>query len=133
MEMMRFIQIVLPSMIQRNKGAIINTTSSQCSNSSFFSIDNAKREFIKHLTESLKKQYSPMSRICFQCLLVPVNLDFAPINQIGSLKIQDVDYNNKRLYVETAIKTLGYSNTTTSGHWFYGLKVTIKTWVGWGG
>ncbi|RMZ92970.1 inactive hydroxysteroid dehydrogenase 1 [Brachionus plicatilis] len=113
------VRMILPSMFQKNKGAIVNfSTKNSLFSSPFMSISGATNSFTEKFIESLSYEYSNK------------NLFFQTINT-GFLNEEKIKFENDielsknlALYSSSAIRTLGWSGYSF-GYWLNAFKVFL--------
>uniref|UniRef100_A0A0K0E411 Estradiol 17-beta-dehydrogenase 12 n=1 Tax=Strongyloides stercoralis TaxID=6248 RepID=A0A0K0E411_STRER len=99
---------VIPQMLERNKGIIINVSSfAGYGRMAEFNVYSASKRYVIHLTRILQKEYSNTG-IIFQCicpLLVITNMSKAEKTNIFA------PYPNA--FVKSALRTIGHTNETS--------------------
>lgn len=110
-------RMLLPSLVAKNKGAIVYVSSMEARlPSPYNAIGAASNCFMEKLFDSLRHELSD-TRIVFQCLSPIQNSDHSRFNKAINEDQQAI--NN---YARHAIRTLGWSDNT-AGYWIFGLQV----------
>ncbi len=112
-------RMILPKMIQKNRGAVVYVSSSDAIlPSPYTAVFAAANCFVEKLYESLRYEYCG-TRIVFQCLN-PILWD----NRMSRAVNDKRDDEFAQKYAHNAIDTLGWCDNAT-GYWLFSLRVNI--------
>ncbi|KAM8945947.1 inactive hydroxysteroid dehydrogenase-like protein 1 [Pelodytes ibericus] len=117
------VHIVVPGMVQRKKGAIVNVSSGSCYQSPpYLTIYSASKIYLDGFSRELQSELSPMG-IFVQSLM--------PLCVASSSKVirrLPILMPDPQTYARHAISTLGVSNRTT-GYWAHSIQLLAARWV----
>jgi len=117
-------KLVLPGMLRKNKGAIVNVSSVIAFiPGNFFSVYGAGKALIDKFTETLQYEYRK-TNLVIQCLN-PGPVKTQATVKAGGRKVQRMKLDAVK-FVASSIRTLGFSKNTC-GYWGHGLLVTIAS------
>uniref|UniRef100_U5ES67 Putative 17 beta-hydroxysteroid dehydrogenase type 3 n=1 Tax=Corethrella appendiculata TaxID=1370023 RepID=U5ES67_9DIPT len=116
------LQLVLPGMVEKNKGVVINISSMSATiPNPMLSIYAASKVFVDKFTEDMATEYSK-SGIIFQSVLPgPVATNMSKIRSATWMAC------TPQVYVQSALKTLGLTRHTTGYYPHALLKLVINT------
>ncbi|KAM4018114.1 hydroxysteroid dehydrogenase-like protein 1 [Anomaloglossus baeobatrachus] len=116
--------IVLPGMVQKKRGAIVNVTSgTSCQPCPLMTLYSASKSFLHHFSRSLHYEYSPKG--IFIQTLVPF---FVMTNMTGFstfLKEKPLFSPQAKDYARQAVRTIGISKRT-AGHWNHSIQLSLS-------
>ncbi|KAM6409355.1 inactive hydroxysteroid dehydrogenase-like protein 1 [Rhynochetos jubatus] len=121
------IHIVLPGMVKKKKGAIVNVVSgSSCHPTPLLSIYSASKTYLDYFSRSLHYEYA--SKGIFVQSLMPfvVATKLVACSSIASKRSLLVP--SAEEYASHAISTLGLS-TRTTGYWKHAIAFTLGEWL----
>ncbi|CAN2389532.1 Belongs to the short-chain dehydrogenases reductases (SDR) family [Pristimantis euphronides] len=121
------VYVVLPGMLQRKRGAIINMASAAgCVPVPLMTAYSASKAFLDNFTRSLRYEYASKG-IFIQSLtplfVVTKMIDFAEVFQKKSLLVPIA-----KEYAHSAVRTIGIS-LRTAGHWSHCIQLSIGRWM----
>ncbi|XP_075693049.1 inactive hydroxysteroid dehydrogenase-like protein 1 [Rhinoderma darwinii] len=121
------VYVVLPGMLQRKRGAIINVASATCCKPvPQLTVYAASKAFLDNFTRALQYEYASTG-IFIQSLtpffVVTKMVDFAEVFTKKSLLVPLA-----KDYAHSAVRTIGGSLKTT-GYWSHSIQLSIGTWM----
>ncbi|XP_066439033.1 inactive hydroxysteroid dehydrogenase-like protein 1 [Eleutherodactylus coqui] len=121
------VYVVLPGMLQRKRGAIINVASSAgCTITPMMTVYAASKAFLEMFTRSLQYEYASQG-IFIQSLtplfVVTKMVDFAKCFQKKSLLVPLA-----KEYAHSAVRTIGVS-LNTAGYWSHSIQLPVVRWM----
>ncbi|KAM8945933.1 inactive hydroxysteroid dehydrogenase-like protein 1 [Pelodytes ibericus] len=119
------VRIVLPGMVQRKKGAIINVSSgSACALWPHVSVYSASKAFLDYFSQALHYEYA--SKGIFIQSLLPFFVATNMISQLNSFLIREsLLVPSAKDYGRQAVRTIGVSRRTT-GYWSHAIQLHLK-------
>uniref|UniRef100_A0A8D0HPI6 Inactive hydroxysteroid dehydrogenase-like protein 1 n=1 Tax=Sphenodon punctatus TaxID=8508 RepID=A0A8D0HPI6_SPHPU len=125
------VHIVLPGMVERKKGAIVNVSSSCCCHPTpQLSAYSASKAYLDHFSRSLHYEYA--SKGIFIQSLIPHFIYTNRTKFSSTLSKQSWLVPSAEVYAHHAVSTLGLSKRTT-GYWLHSLQLarTSTDWTWW--
>lgn len=116
-------RLILPSMIKKNKGAIINMSSSSAINPlPMMAVYSATKIYIDYFTRAIQHECKG-SGIEIQCIM-PFYVATAMTQSCAVLHETKFVVPDAHTFASNALMTLGHSRRTT-GYWFHGLLYVV--------
>ncbi|XP_042294709.1 inactive hydroxysteroid dehydrogenase-like protein 1 [Sceloporus undulatus] len=121
------IHMVLPGMVQRKKGAIVNVSSLSCTHPSpQIAVYSASKDYLDHLSRALYYEYA--SKGIFVQSLIPAFLSTKMTAFINLFPKEGFISPSAEVYARHAITTLGISKRTT-GYWPHTILFMLGNYV----
>ncbi|XP_056388392.1 inactive hydroxysteroid dehydrogenase-like protein 1 [Hyla sarda] len=121
------VYVVLPGMLQRKRGAIINIASiTSCAPVPLLNVYAASKAFLDSFTRALQYEYG--SHGIFIQSLIPGFVVTKMINFAEILRNKSIFVPLPKDYAHNAVRTIGTTLRTT-GHWSHGLQLSILNWM----
>ncbi|KAM3920046.1 inactive hydroxysteroid dehydrogenase-like protein 1 isoform 2-T2 [Leptodactylus fuscus] len=121
------VHIVLPGMLQRKRGAIINVTSGTCGNPvPMAAVYAASKVFLDNFTRALQYEYA--SQGIFIQSLIPCFVVTKMIGYTEILRKNNLLVPLPKEYAHGAVRTIGVSQRT-AGYWSHCIQMSIYFWM----
>ncbi|KAM8946717.1 inactive hydroxysteroid dehydrogenase-like protein 1 [Pelodytes ibericus] len=126
------VRIVLPGMVQRKKGAIINVSSGSASVLwPYFSVYSATKAFVDYFSQALHYEYA--SKGIFIQNLIPLFVATNMISPMNSYLLREsLLVPSAKDYGRQAVRTIGVSRRTT-GYWSHAIQhrlmISLPEWA----
>ncbi|KAM5137813.1 inactive hydroxysteroid dehydrogenase-like protein 1 [Mantella aurantiaca] len=121
------VHIVLPGMVQRKRGAIVNVSSGSCCKPTpLLNVYASSKSFLDHFSKILHYEYASKG-IFIQCLITYfVNTNLIAFSEFLTTKPYVVL--NAKDYAFQAVRTIGISRRT-AGHLSHSIQLLITNWT----
>ncbi|XP_075045011.1 inactive hydroxysteroid dehydrogenase-like protein 1 [Mixophyes fleayi] len=121
------VYVVLPGMVQRRRGAIINVGSAACCKPTpQMTVYAASKSFLDRFTRALQYEYSS-SGIFIQSL-IPFAVVTKMVAYADALTKKSLMVPLPKEYARSAVRTIGRS-PRTAGHWSHSIQMSIGYWM----
>jgi short-subunit dehydrogenase len=119
--------IVLPNMLKKRRGAVINISSSSSINPfPLMALYAASKIYVQYVTLALQREYKD-SGVTFQCI-IPFYISTEMISYSPKLRSVRPLVPTAETFAKSALGTLGVAESTT-GYWTHGIQYAISTSV----
>ncbi|XP_028653622.1 inactive hydroxysteroid dehydrogenase-like protein 1 isoform X1 [Erpetoichthys calabaricus] len=121
------VHLVLPGMVERKKGAIVNISSGCCCKPTpKMAAYSASKAYLDHFSRALHYEYA--SKGIFIQSLVPFSIGTESSDCVGLMNISSWLAPSPRVYAQHAVSTLGISHRTT-GYWPHSIQFCFAQYM----